>query len=218
MQKLGFWLFAFLIIIFLALLAGPLAAEKFLIDNFEKGSITEKPKWWTFDAIKTEVVPAAKECPAYLEKYWLKLTGPAKDWYVGGLGCELRIDATPFDAVKMDVLGNGPRSGRLKIELYDDDNNNEQIEQDESRNFAPIYDDRWVYEVKVDWTGWKTLTIPFSDFTDDNTGVGDDKFNPEKINNSAGLANFQIILVANSKTGSVDIGLDNLKFIKSAEK
>lgn len=191
-----------------------LRAEELIIENFEDGNFTEAPNWWTFDSVKLEIVSNPKDGPASLQNYWLKITGPARDWYLGGFGVELKIDGSKYDAVELDIFGTGSRSGRLKIELYDDDNNNQEIEQDEAKNYAPIFDDRWVYEQKVNWHGWRTITVPFSQFTDDNPGVGNDKFDPLQKDSSAGLVNFQLILIATSKTGSVDLSVDNIQFIK----
>jgi hypothetical protein len=211
-------LMVLVLFVLLIFLVPALKAEELLIENFEDGNYNNQPNWWNFDAIQLGIVPNTKDGPISLGQYWLNLGGSATNWYVGGLGTEVKVDATKYDGLQLDVYGTGARSGRLKIELYDDDNNNGEIEQDETKNYAPIYDDRFIYEKRVDWSGWKTLTIPFSEFKDDNPGVGDDQWNPDQKNGSGGLINLQFILIATSKNGRIDLGLDNIKFIKISQQ
>ena len=89
-------------------------------------------------------------------KYSVKVTGSANDWYAGGMGTYLAKkgqDLGKYNAIQMDMFGNGPGSGTLKIELVDDDKGNWQIEQDSKGE--PLYDDMFVYNETVDWRGWK---------------------------------------------------------------
>lgn len=201
-------------------LAGPVLAEQvFLIDDFESGNIKSPREWWTFDIEKAQAASnkdftgGEEKAATAVGHYSLLLNGPAKNWYVGGLGTYLAKegqDLSKYVSFQMDVYGNGPGSGTIKIELADDDNNNWQVEQDPAKNYALINDDKFIYEVKVDWTGWKRVSIPFSDFIDDNPGVGDDTWNPQQTNGSGGLLQVQFVCLTTTDRGKVNVNLDNI--------
>jgi hypothetical protein len=196
-----------------------MAEKVFLIDDFESGSLRSPREWWTFDIQKAEVVPAKNlntgdpNIVLAVGNYSLLLQGPAKNWYAGGCGTYLakeKQDLSKYNSYQIDIFGNGPGSGTLKIELYDDDNGNWQLEQDAKNNYLPIYDDKWVYDIRVDWAGWKRLTVPLSDFVDDNPGVGDDIWNPQQNGASGGLLQTQFVCLGSSDKGRVNFDLDNV--------
>lgn len=180
------------------------AAYPYLIDNFEEG---KTDKWFIFDGLVPVIERNGRSVQATQGNYSLKLAGVASDWYVGGMGMVLGIDATGYKSFEMDVLGRGEGSGRLKVELYDDDNGNADIEVD--KNWKPMYDDLYVAEIDVNWTGWKHISIPFSDFKVE--GNGNKRFDPNLSGGSGGLVKIQLICVATSQTGSVDMAIDNLE-------
>lgn len=188
------------------------SAQDLLIDNFDDADITNAPNWWTFDRIQTSFPEAAEKRYGL---YYLKVTGKAENYYVGGMGTYLGKDASMLDTWSMDVYGNGPASGTIKIQMFDDDNGNYQIEQDSK--YEPLYDDRVEYELPVTWTGWQTVEIPFNKFVDTNPGIGDDIFNPDQKNGSGGLLQIQLIFLATSPTGNVNIGIDNIRLIKKQQ-
>ncbi len=200
--------------------------QEYVLDDFESGSLRSPREWWTFD-IKTADIAAndaltagEKETAARVGKYSLALKGLAKDWYVGGCGtyvAEEGKDLSGYNAFQIDVYGAGPGSGTLKIELLDDDNNNWQVEQDPGRAYAPIYDDKLVYDVNVDWTGWKRITILLDDFVDDNDGVGDDIWNPSQRDGSGGFLQIQFVCLATKDTGSVNFNVDNISLTTEEE-
>ena len=178
-------------------------SQLFLIDNFNDGNFAKNPEWWTFGQVSLSMKDGK-----------LQAEGSTTNWYVGGVGTYLaskEVDYSKAKTLEMDVTGNGPNSGTIKIELYDDDNGNWQVEQD-SKNFRPVYDDIFVYKLKVDWSGSKHVSIPLADFKDSNPAVGDDIWNPEKSNSSGGLLQMQIIIVAPNKTGKAKISIDNVGF------
>ena len=195
-----------------------MAEKAFPIDNFESGSLKTPRDWWIFD-VKAEIVPTdtlkAGEKLDVGQKS-LSLSGAATSFYVGGLGTYLAKegqDLSKFNAIVVDIYGSGADSGSLKLELYDDDNGNWQVEQDKTRNFAPLYDDKWGYEIKVDWTGWKHVVVPMDNFVDENPGVGDDIWNPQQTNNSGGLLQLQLIGIATKSKGKIAFDLDNIALI-----
>lgn len=190
-----------------------------LIDDFESGSLRSPREWWTFDLRKAEIEPnkdlrageqqAAKEAGDYS----LGLQGTAINWYAGGCGTYIakeNQDLSKYNFMRLDVYGNGPGSGTLKIELYDDDNNNWQPEQDPANNYAPVYDDKYVYDLSVDWDGWKRVYLPLDDFADDNSGVGDDVWNPQQSGGSGGLLQVQFICIGGSDSGGINYNIDNV--------
>jgi hypothetical protein len=190
------------------------AAYPYLIDNFEDGTYTKDPEWFSFDGIVPSIVKTSNlregdsKVAANAGQYALNLSGNAKDWYVGGMGTVLGIDASGYSTFEIDVYGYGEQSGKLKVELYDDDNGNADIEVDKS--YKPLYDDLFSKEIEVNWTGWKHLSIPISEFAIE--GKGDKKWNPSLSGGSGGLVKIQLISVANSQTGSINYTVDNLEF------
>jgi len=181
-----------------------------IIEKFTDKNFTKDPEWWVFDNVQMSVTTDGR----------LSVKGKAADWYVGGMGTYLAQegrDLSKYNSLEIDVWGNGPNSGVIKIELYDDDNGNMQIEQDPQKSYTPLYDDRLVYELKVDWKGLKHISIPLSEFEDNNPEAGDNIWNPQQSKGSGGLLQMQFIFVAASKTGRVDLQLDNIGF-KEAKK
>jgi len=185
-----------------------------LIDNFEDGNITDKPSWWKFDGIDLGIKRAVSFKIKELGKYYLDVKGIAKEWYVGGIGMYLAKPVSDFTHLQMDVYGTGANSGKVKIELFDDDNENKTLEQNVSNNYAPINDDRFANEVVIDWEGWRQILVPFNEFSDINPGVGNDTWDPDGIGGSGGLLHVQFIVLANSATGNVGFKLDNIKVVK----
>ncbi len=199
--------------------AAPVLAEKvLLVDDFESGSLKSPREWWTFD-LQTAATASNKELKGGDEKveatignYSMHLSGMAKNWYCGGTGTYLAKegqDLSKYTNFQMDVFGRGPGTGTIKIELVDDDNNNWVVEAD-PKTSIPTKDDRWVYEERVDWDGWKRVVIPVSDFVVDNPGAGDGVWNPQQVNGSGGLLQLQFICIATTDNGKVDFNIDNV--------
>lgn len=139
----------------------------------------------------------------------LKVRGGTESWFVGGVGTDLGIDATPFSRLQMDIYGSGS-GGKLRIELFDDDNNNFSLEQDPALDWKPTKDDKWYAEVPVLEKGFTRFSIPFSAFKLDNPGCGDGIWNPDQKNGSGGLLKMQIILLTDKQKGQVDANIDNI--------
>ncbi len=218
MKKLAVFVFVFLLLsasVFAMGGSAPVkkAAYPYLIDNFEDGNFVKDPEWFTFDGIVPQIAKNAnfkegdQKVLANAGEYSLKLTGNAKDWYVGGIGQVLGVDAAGYDSFDIDIYGNGENSGKLKVELYDDDNGNSDIEVD--KNWKPMYDDLFTAEIDVNWTGWKHLSIPLKEFKIE--GNGNKTWDPNLKNGSGGLVKLQIISVANAQTGSIHYNIDDLE-------
>ena len=145
----------------------------YLIDNFESG---KADKWYRFGGaqmtVEKNTTPEAGGKDTIAEScgdYALKLKGYATNWFAGGIGTDLNIDASPFTRLQIDVYGSDQR-GKLKIELFDDDNNNFSLEQDPARDWLPTKDDKWVAEVPILGKGFTRVSIPFTAFKLDNPG------------------------------------------------
>lgn len=177
------------------------------IGSFENQKSKNNSKWWTFGDISLKITGE--------EKQSLELSGSTKNWYVGGVGTSIGNDAGKYSAFDIEVYGTGKDSGTLKIELYDDDNGNNVIESNPKNGYAPIFDDRFVYLLKVDWDGLKHVSIPLPDFVDDNPEAGDNIWNPHQVNGSFGLIQMQIIIMARTKVGKIDLAISNLKLKES---
>ncbi|MFA4844911.1 MAG: hypothetical protein WC632_08220 [Candidatus Margulisiibacteriota bacterium] len=185
----------------------------YLIDNFESG----KPdKWYKFGEVKLLVDKnpslegtvrdvIAESCGDYS----LQLKGRATNWFAGGIGTDIFADGTPFTRLQMDAYGNG-HAGRIKIELFDDDNGNLVLEQDPARDWLATSDDKWVAEVPILGPGWTRISIPFSAFRLDNPGHGDGVWNPDHKDGSGGLLKIQLTLLTDKPQGEVEVALDNL--------
>lgn len=205
-----------LLLVALVLLAAPSLGsaaksnEKFLVADHSKSS-----EWWAFGNLNLSVVGRPSK-----GKSSLAIKGSTPDWYVGGIGIYLanpENDFSGYSGLEMDVFGTGAKSGTLKIELYDDDNGNWLIEQDK-KTFEPLFDDKFVHELKITWDGRKHVLIPFSEFVDINQNVGDNIWNPNLSGRSGGLLQMQYIAVASSKIGTVDFILDNIGFYGANKK
>jgi hypothetical protein len=199
--------------IFSNLLAGAVFAQfSFcLIDNFESGKVE---KWYRFGNVKMEIVsnPSAEVKDVIAEscgEFSLRLEGTAENWYVGGIGRELNIDAAAFSRLQMDVYGCAA-GGKIKVEVFDDDNRNYSLEQDPERDWLATRDDKWVAEVPVLGDGFTRISIPFTAFKLENPGSGDGKWNPEQKDGSGGILKMQMILLTGDKEGSAEARIDNL--------
>lgn len=186
----------------------------YLIDNFEEGSF-DKARWWRFGDLKAEAVrnPKLAERDLIAEScgdYSLNLAGKTSNWYIGGIGTELGIDASRYTRFQADIYGNDEFRGKLKIELLEDDNNNFTIEQDPRNDYEPRNDDKWVAEVNLQGKGFMRVSIPFSAFRDVNPGIGSDSWDPDQKEGSGGLLKMQLVAISGEQKGKVDFKIDNL--------
>lgn len=187
----------------------------YLIDNFESGEFAEGSKWWKFGEIKVKVIsnPTLEGKDLIAEscgEYALNISGAAKDWYIGGMGTDLGIDASTYSRFQVDVSGGPNAKGKLVIEFFDDDNQNHVVEQDPTKNYEPVKDDKWVAEINILGEGFTRTSIPFTAFKDVNPGVGDDIWNPNQANGSGGLLKFQLVLISTEKQAELDFDIDNI--------
>jgi hypothetical protein len=195
--------------------------DTFLIDNFENGDFSTNPVWWKFDNITPKVVENTDyksgdaDVVKELGQYSLRIVGTAKSWYAGGMGTYLAKegqDLGGYNVLQLDVFGNGPGSGTVKIELVDDDKGSWKIEQDSKG--VPLYDDLFTYNLTVDWDGWKRIGIPLSDFVLENPGHGNGVLTLSPVNKGGGLLQIQFIFIGAKESGPLNVSLDNIRLVK----
>ncbi len=187
-----------------------------LIDNFERNQSLKSPEWWKFDNVTVSVVKNPVSRPgdrtaALAGKYSLNVKGNAKNWYCGGIGTYLGTDASGYNGLEMLVYGYGPDSGTIKIELYDDDKGAWNTVYD--KEWKPVKDDLWAFELKVDWRGWKRVFVPFTNFALTNPKRGDGVMNFDQNKGSGGLLQVQMIMIATSEDGETNVNLSNIKLV-----
>ena len=147
---------------------------------------------------------------------YLNIKSAQDNVFVGLIGAYLGIDTSRVNAMKLRVRGIKDNPMRVVFELYDDDNENWQIEKGDKNR--PIFDDQFSYTLHVNWDGWKTVIIPLKKFRDTNAGVGDNKWNPYQTATSGGLIQMQILFVANTPLQNYEIGIDDIKLYKDNTK
>ncbi|OGC11402.1 hypothetical protein A3K48_02670 [candidate division WOR-1 bacterium RIFOXYA12_FULL_52_29] len=203
----------FVCVFFLMVLGVAASAELsfFMIDNFESGRFD---KWYKFGEMTAGIVengtPEGRDTiNESCGDYSLGLKGSSLNYYVGGIGSDLNVDATLFSRIQMDIYGAGGE-GKIKVELFDDDNNNYALEQDSDKDWIPTNDDKWVAEVPVLGRGFTRVSIPFTAFRLENPGAGDGEWNPNQRESSGGLLKIQMIVLTNQPKGEIETRVDNI--------
>ncbi|HTY13758.1 MAG TPA: carbohydrate binding domain-containing protein [Candidatus Omnitrophota bacterium] len=185
------------------------ALNRLVIDNFEAGDFKKGRDWWTFDRASAGFVGG------YRSKYAIEIKGTASNWYVGGIGTYLGHtdrDMSRYDLFDADICNNGQPGPSLKIELYQDNGGKGMVVEDTHKKLNPKYTECFSYKLKIDWTGWKHISVPLQDFTNDNPEDRDTVWNPKPGNGAGGLLQMQVIATASSRNGPVDLALDNIEF------
>jgi hypothetical protein len=187
-----------------------------VVDNFKDGNHLKNPEWWRFGNLFLSIEKnTMADKPKYIGERSLHLQGVAQKWYVGGAGTYLGMDALGHNTMKLVIYSKGYNSAMLKIELYDDDNNNWHVDLGKDK-MTPSEDDVFVFNMIVDWVGWRVVSIPLSDFMDANPSVGDNVWNPYQVSSSGGLLQLQLMLTtAKELEGQVDMMIDMIKFVRS---
>lgn len=187
------------------------APKALLIDGFEDGDFTKFREWWTFDKVVPTIVQNQPSKTHYIESYSMQIAGSSNNWYAGGVGTYLNEDAQHFTVLKLVIFAPKQNAGAIRIELYDDDNNNATVDIDPDTGL-PAYDDVFIYDLNIMWEGWKVVTIPLSDFVDFNATVGDNVWNPSKDYGSSGLVQMQLVVLSSKfKSETIDFLIDTIK-------
>ncbi len=188
-------------------------AQSYVVDDFKDGELTSNPNWWSFGNLSVAVGPNTEANESqYVGKQALRLQGRTNNFYVGGCGTYLALDGSLYNTLELIIYSPSSDSGRLMVELYDDDNRNFIIEPSPFVSGYVAFDDKFTYEFPVNWVGWKKMTIPLFMFYDANTKIGDDIWNPDRKNGSGGLIQMQLIANSVSRKGKVDFKIDSIRF------
>ncbi|MEK9728185.1 MAG: hypothetical protein VW397_08805 [Candidatus Margulisiibacteriota bacterium] len=183
-----------------------------MIDNFEDGDLVKFREWWNFDKIFMKTVNNEDSETLFIENISLEISGASNNWYAGGIGTYLNEDASYFSTLKLVIFSPKMNSGAIRIELYDDDNNNKIVDIDKATN-TPSKDDIFIYDINITWEGWKVVSIPLSDFVDFNPEIGDNTWNPNKNYGSSGLVQMQLVILSSKfKSETINFKIDTIKF------
>ena len=183
-----------------------------MIDNFEDGDTTKYREWWTFDKVVLKTTENTPSKTHYIEKISLEISGASSNWYAGGFGTYLNEDASYYNTLKLVIYSPKINSGAIRIELYDDDNNNKVIDINDETGL-PSKDDLFIYDLNVIWEGWKVVSIPITEFIDFNNDIGDNIWNPNQNYGSSGLTQIQIVVLSSKvKTETISFNIDTIKF------
>tara|TARA_A100001015_G_C15031744_1_gene733707 strand:+ start:2259 stop:2930 length:672 start_codon:yes stop_codon:yes gene_type:complete len=180
-----------------------------MIDDFEDADLRKFREWWTFDKvmIKSKQIEEKK---SYSGNVSVVINGSSSNWYAGGVGVYLDEDASYFKTLKLVIYSPKYNSGSIRIELYDDDNNNKIVDIE---NDKPSKDDLFIYDLNLVWKGWKVVTIPLDEFVDFNNDIGDNIWNPNQLYGSAGLIQMQMVILSSKlKSETIEFEIDTIKF------
>jgi len=211
-KKLAIYLICFICLPSLLFSAWALREEQssnLFIEDFEYIDDIDQSIWWFADKVKPFLILGSKDSKG---KRWLRLTGISNNWYVGSFGKWIAHDATQYNALRVLIRGTGSQSGRLSIMLDQDNSHHCNLEVD--KNWEPIHDDRFEYNLKINWLGWRMLTIPIDEFYISNPRAGIGFWDPEAKDGSCGLRDIQFVLFTTDKIGKTDIGIGKIELIK----
>jgi hypothetical protein len=129
---------------------------------------------------------------------YLRLNGTDlnSSWYLGGWGNYKPQNWAGLTDLQVSVKGDASY-GTIKYELYENDGD----------VFAGGYYGSPTY-IPVDWTGWKTVSIPFAGLVDQNPGTGNGVWTGDLKQ-----INMVVACGGTSPGGSVDFGVDDVKAV-----
>lgn len=183
-----------------------------MVDDFEDGDFKKFREWWSFDKVVIKPKNIENKPKSYIGNVSLQINGSSNNWYAGGIGVYLNKDAHFFKTLKLVIFSPKRNSGSIRIELYDDDNNNNIVDIDEEKQI-PSKDDLFIYDLNLVWEGWKVVSIPLEDFIDFNQDVGDNIWNPNQLYGSAGLIQLQLVILSSKlKSELIEFEIDTIKF------
>jgi fucose 4-O-acetylase-like acetyltransferase len=181
------------------------ASDALVVDDMKRREGC--PAWWHFGEIEIDRAVDSDGRPV------MRVRGRAPGMFAHGIGLYMDRDVGKRRTLHLDIRGYGPSSGRIKIELLEDDNGNWEIEKD-SRLFVPMHDDRFVREIRVDWDGWRNVVLSTDTFVDDNPGRGNDIFDPQRDLTSGGLLEMQLLFApASPESDEIQIDIGNVRWL-----
>ena len=183
-----------------------------MIDDFEDNDLSKFREWWTFDKVMIKSKEIENKAKHYLGNFSLQINASSNNWYAGGIGAYINKDAHHFKTLKLVIFSPKLNSGSIRIELYDDDNNNKIVDIDNEKQ-VPSKDDLFIHDLNLIWEGWKVISIPVEDFVDFNPEVGDNIWNPNQLYGSAGLIQMQLVILSSKlRSETIQFEIDTIKF------
>lgn len=169
----------------------------YMVDNFEDGTMS---KWYVFNNVQASVVnnPAVNSNDSVSESCGdksLKIVGLASNWYAGGIGTLLDVDGSSYTRFVFDVYGSRSR-GKIKVELF------------EKKTANSTEETKWGVELPVLGEGFTRYSVPLTAFSSDDPKTPL-VYHAKQVGR---ISKLQLILVASSEKGNVDLTVDNLIF------
>ena len=121
-----------------------------MIDDFEDADLAKFREWGSFDKVMNNSKNNEKVKRRYIGNVSLEVNGSSNNWYAGGLGTYLNENAEYFRTLKLVIFSPKINSGAIRIELYDDDNNNKVVDIDNETG-TPSKDDLFIYDLNLVW-------------------------------------------------------------------
>jgi len=155
-----------------------------LIDDFEEGTTGKVGLNYTYIAtgaanVKIDLTDSTIKAQGN-SSLLLQGTDLDTNYWITGVSTDSNVLAKKVASVNADslfinlsVYGIGQSEASLEIKFEEDDAG--------TGTFNASLDDVFHYLIQVSWTGWKSISIPYSSFTDDNPGIGDGIAEPARI-------------------------------------
>jgi len=135
--------------------------------------------------------------PSGSKYYFMSGTDANNDFYIDGAGGEVTLNLATDnpDSVYYNVFvyGRGFVSDKGSLKIQEDDNGSGKVQDTEDELF---------YDFKVNWVGWKLISVKYSDFSFTATIQGNRKREPKK----AGKVGFT--LLSDPSGASTQYGFD----------
>jgi hypothetical protein len=185
----------------------------FVIADFEAGLI---PAWTKLIQSGANMDFQVKtDATAPEGKKYLNMAGTVNWDYLIGL---VDFPATAYGTAKTFPLNTNPEALYFNTLIYGDPSTNEsivlfQLKEDENANgiFDAAAEDEYDYEIKVDWAGWKLVSVKYRDLNALVNGApaipkGNGLKNPDK------LSKISMLHLANPANGFASSKLDYIIF------
>ncbi|OGI07378.1 MAG: hypothetical protein A2Y40_10895, partial [Candidatus Margulisbacteria bacterium GWF2_35_9] len=175
-----------------------------IIDNYEDANLSTQPSWTPADGL---VITASNE--GSTGNYSLKATNHATNYYGGYMSAYVGDKDTNWAAynyVHLVINNQGKKGDKLKIEIFDNDNNNYEI----NTGAGLLGDDKFAYEFSIPNNQWKDIYIPYSVFTDINSATGDNTLNLAPANSYPGVLMIGFAISSVSQNADVKMLIDQI--------
>jgi Surface glycan-binding protein B xyloglucan binding domain/IPT/TIG domain len=186
------------------------SSEKVLayVANFDGAGLRDDYRFWYYygsiaQTDKPEVA-ISKANPDPISGNFLKINNAsAADWWVGGtenwdwdtdkfLNFGIKNTNPETVGIKFDLNSNGATQTVISVILAE--------RNGKAKDFSK--------SVKVDWAGWKTVTLRLSDFAYDGNGANLEKVDPSKVKS------FKIHLIEGVVGKRSEANFDNIRFVE----